>query len=204
MSNKKNYFVILLVLLFSINTKASSWTDWQEVDTTSFVPITFTNINDVIGNGAFYSWISEGKMDAGKKAYQYWVENYTENGYLFIDLLIMPPGFVITGSGNDKKYLKDQAEYILNVDRKNNPLKSISKKDIERYRDVYNNVVPYVFFDYDNSACIIIKKGYYRGQSGYVEDSRDVETLVAVFCKQDGTINQAFAQRLINSIEIKK
>ena len=136
MSNKKNYFVILLVLLFSINTKASSWTDWQEVDTTSFVPIIFTDINDVIGNGAFYSWISEGKMDAGKKAYQYWVENYTENGYLFIDLLIMPPGFVITGSGNDKKYLKDQAQYILNVDRKNNPLKSISKKDIERYREI--------------------------------------------------------------------
>ena len=93
---------------------------------------------------------------------------------------------------------------ILNVERKNNPLKGISKKDIERYRDVYNNVVPYVFFDYDNSVCVIIKKGYYRGTSGYEEDARDVETLVAVFCKQNGTIDQAFAQRLINSIEIKR
>lgn len=204
MFNKKNYAIILLALLFSLNSKAGSWTDWKEVDTISFVPITFTDINDVIGNGTFYSWYSEGKLDAGKIAYQYWTENYTENGYLLINLIKMPPSFVITGSGNDKKYIRDQAEFILNVERKNNPLKGISKKDIERYRDVYNNVVPYVFFDYDNSVCIIIKKGYYRGVSGYEEDARDVETLVAVFCKQNGTIDQAFAQRLINSIEIKK
>ena len=204
MFNKKNYGIILLVLIFSLNSKASSWTDWKEVDTISFVPITFTDINDVIGNGTFYSWYSEGKLDAGKIAYQYWTENYTENGYLLINLIKMPPSFVITGSGNDKKYIRDQAEFILNVERKNNPLKGISKKDIERYRDVYNNVVPYVFFDYDNSVCIIIKKGYYRGVSGYEEDARDVETLVAVFCKQNGTIDQAFAERLINSIEIKK
>ncbi len=204
MFNKKNYAIILLALLFSLNSKAGSWTDWKEVDTISFVPITFTDINDVIGNGTFYSWYSEGKLDAGKIAYQYWTENYTENGYLLINLVKMPPSFVITGSGNDKKYIRDQAEFILNVERKNNPLKGISKKDIERYRDVYNNVVPYVFFDYDNSVCIIIKKGYYRGTSGYEEDARDVETLVAVFCKQNGTIDQAFAQRLINSIEIKK
>lgn len=204
MFNKKKYAIILLALLFSLNSKAGSWTDWKEVDTISFVPITFTDINDVIGNGTFYSWYSEGKLDAGKIAYQYWTENYTENGYLLINLIKMPPSFVITGSGNDKKYIRDQAEFILNVERKNNPLKGISKKDIERYRDVYNNVVPYVFFDYDNSVCIIIKKGYYRGVSGYEEDARDVETLVAVFCKQNGTIDQAFAQRLINSIEIKK
>ncbi len=204
MFNKKNYAIILLALLFSLNSKAGSWTDWKEVDNISFVPITFTDINDVIGNGTFYSWYSEGKLDAGKIAYQYWIENYTENGYLLINLIKMPPSFVITGSGNDKKYIRDQAEFILNVERKNNPLKGISKKDIERYRDVYNNVVPYVFFDYDNSVCIIIKKGYYRGVSGYEEDARDVETLVAVFCKQNGTIDQAFAQRLINSIEIKK
>ena len=204
MFNKKNYAIILLALLFSLNSKAGSWTDWKEVDTISFVPITFTDINDVIGNGTFYSWYSEGKLDAGKIAYQYWTENYTENGYLLINLVKMPPSFVITGSGNDKKYIRDQAEFILNVERKNNPLKGISKKDIERYRDVYNNVVPYVFFDYDNSVCIIIKKGYYRGTSGYEEDARDVETLVAVFCKQNGTIDQDFAQRLINSIEIKK
>ena len=204
MLNKNNFFAILLVLLFSFNSKASSWTDWQEVDTASFVPIIFTDINDVIGNGTFYSWYSEGKMDAGKTAYQYWIENYTENGYLLINLVTMPPGFVIKGSGNDKKYIRDEAEFILNVDRKNNPLKDISKKDIERYRDVYNNVVPYVFFDYDNSVCIIIKKGYYKGESGYEEDARDVETLVAVFCKQNGPIDQTFAQRLINSIEIKK
>lgn len=204
MFNKKKYAIILLALLFSLNSKAGSWTDWKEVDTISFVPITFTDINDVIGNGTFYSWYSEGKLDAGKIAYQYWTENYTENGYLLINLIKMPPSFVITGSGNDKKYIRDQAEFILNVERKNNPLKGISKKDIERYRDVYNNVVPYVFFDYDNSVCIIIKKGYYRGVSGYEEDARDVETLVAVFCKQNGTIDQAFAERLINSIEIKK
>ena len=204
MFNKKNYYIILLVFLFSLNLNASSWTDWKEVDTNSLVPIVFTDINDVIGNGTFYSWYSEGKLDAGKIAYQYWTENYTENGYLLINLIKMPPSFVITGSGNDKKYIRDQAEFILNVERKNNPLKGISKKDIERYRDVYNNVVPYVFFDYDNSVCIIIKKGYYRGVSGYEEDARDVETLVAVYCKQNGTIDQAFAQRLINSIEIKR
>ena len=204
MFNKKYYSIILFVFLFSLNSKAGSWTDWKEVDTNSLVPIIFTDINDVIGNGTFYSWSSEGKLDAGKIAYQYWIENYTENGYLLINLVKMPPSFVITGSGNDKKYIRDQAEFILNVERKNNPLKGISKKDIERYRDVYNNVVPYVFFDYDNSVCIIIKKGYYRGVSGYEEDARDVETLVAVFCKQNGTIDQAFAERLINSIEIKR
>ena len=132
MFNKKNYAIILLTLLFSLNSKAGSWTDWKEVDTISFVPITFTDINDVIGNGTFYSWYSEGKLDAGKIAYQYWTENYTENGYLLINLVKMPPSFVITGSGNDKKYIRDQAEFILNVERKNNPLKGISKKDIER------------------------------------------------------------------------
>ena len=204
MFNKKNYGIILLVLLFSLNSKASSWTDWKEVDNISFVPIIFTDINDVIGNGTFYSWHSEGKMDAGKKAHQYWIENYTENGYLLISYLKMPPAWVIRDSGNDKKYLKQQAQFLLNLDRKNNPLKSISKKDIERFRDVYNNVVPYVFFDYDNSVCVIIKKGYYRNESGYVVAAEDDETLVAIFCKQNGTIDQAFAQRLINSIEIKK
>ena len=132
MFNKKYYSIILFVFLFSLNSKAGSWTDWKEVDTNSLVPIIFTDINDVIGNGTFYSWSSEGKLDAGKIAYQYWTENYTENGYLLINLVKMPPSFVITGSGNDKKYIRDQAEFILNVERKNNPLKGISKKDIER------------------------------------------------------------------------
>ena len=117
MFNKKNYGIILLVLLFSLNSKASSWTDWKEVDTISFVPIIFTDINDVIGNGTFYSWHSEGKMDAGKKAHQYWIENYTDKGYLFISYLKMPPTWLIRDSGNDKKYLKEQAKFLLNVDR---------------------------------------------------------------------------------------
>ena len=143
-------------------------------------------------------------MDAGKKAHQYLIENYTDNGYLFISYLKMPSGWVISDSGNDKKYIKQQAQFLLNVDRKNNPLKSISKKDIERFRDVYNNVVAYVFFDYDNSVCVIIKKGYYRNESGYVVAAEDDETLAAIFCKQNGIIDHAFAQRLINSIEIKK
>ena len=116
----------------------------------------------------------------------------------------MPPAWVIKDSGNDKKYLKQQAQILLNVDRKKNPLKSISKKDIERFRDVYNNVVPYVIFDYDNSVCVIIKKGYHKNESGYVVSANDDETLVAIFCKQNGIIDQAFVQRFINSIEIKK
>ena len=53
-----------------------------------------------------HSCSSEGKLDAGKIAYQYWIENYTENGYLLINLVKMPPSFVIASSGNDKKYIR--------------------------------------------------------------------------------------------------
>ena len=193
-----------VILFFSFNINAGSWTNWKQVDTHSFVPIIFTNLSDVIGNGPINSWYSENKLDAGKLAVNYWIENYTDQGYLLINYLKMPPAWYITDSGNDRKYLKEQAQFILNVERKSNPLKSISKKDIERYRDVYNNVVPYVLFDFDNSVCLIFKKGYYKNESGYVVAAHDDETLVGIFCKNNGSIDSSLVENIINSIDVKK
>ena len=72
----------------------------------------------------------------------------------------MPPGWHITGSGNDKKYIIRKGEYLLNIE--NNPLDRIKKRDIERYRDIHDNVVAYVYFDHEDLSCIIFKKGYFK------------------------------------------
>ena len=143
-------------------------------------------------------------MDAGKKAEQYWIENYSSEGFLLLSYLKMPQGWIITDSGNDKKYIISQAQYLLNIERKNNPIRKIKKRDIERYRDIYNNVVPYVFFDYEDSSCIIFKKGFFKRDSGFVASANDDETLSGVFCKNQGAIDQNFANQLIDSIQVKK
>ena len=120
-------------------------------------------------------------MDAGKKTHQYGWELYWK--WIFINsYLKMPPAWVIRDSGNDKKYLKQQAQFLLNLDRKNNPLKVLVKKDW-RFRDQYPIVNPLCIFDFDNLVCAIIKKGYYGNESGYVVAAEDDETLVAI-CKQ--------------------
>ena len=85
-----------------------------------------------------------------------------------------------------------------------NAIESLKKRDIERYRDIHNNVVAYVYFDHEGSSCIIFKKGYFKTQSGYVPSSHDSETLVGVFCKNSGTIDEIFAHQLINSMELKQ
>ena len=198
---KKVILTFILLFFLSLNLKASKWTDWKD---TNFVPIKFNDIQQLIGNGSFINSYSEGKMDAGKKATQYWIENYSSEGYLILNYLKMPQGWIITDSGNDKKYIISEAQYLLNVDRKDNPIRKIKKRDIERYRDVHNNVVPYVFFDYENSSCIIFKKGFFKRDSGFVVSANDDETLSGVFCKNQDTIDQNFAHQLINSIQVKQ
>ena len=196
-------FIITLIsfILFSTILKAveQTWTEWEKV---KYTPLEFEDISNLIGNGSFTNWYSEGKMDAGKKAQQFWIENYTNKGFIIIEYLAMPPGWHITGSGNDKKYIIRKSEYLLNTE--NNPLGRIKKRDIERYRDIHNNVVAYVYFDHEGSSCIIIKKGYFKNQSGYVASAHDSETLVGIFCKNSGTIDEIFAHQLIDAMELKK
>ena len=200
---RKASFIIasISLILFSTILKAveQTWTDWEKV---TYSPLVFEDISNLIGNGSFTNWHSEGKMDAGKKAHHYWIENYTNKGFIIIDYLAMPPAWVITGSGNDKKYLIRKAEYLLNT--KNNPLKRLKKRDIERYRDIHDNVVAYVYFDHEGSSCIIFKKGYFKNQSGYVASAQDSETLVGIFCKNSGTVDEIFAHQLIDAMEVKK
>ena len=201
--NIKILIVIILISLFLFSTilKAieQTWSDYEKI---KYSPLVFEDISSLIGNGSFTNWYSEGKMDAGKKAHHYWIENYTDKGFFVIEYLAMPPGWHITGSGNDKKFITKKAEYLLNT--KNNPLKRLKKRDIERHRDINNNVVAYVYFDFEGSSCIIFKKGYFRTQSGFVPSAHDSETLVGVFCKNSGTIDEIFAQQLIDSTELKQ
>ena len=191
--------LISLILISSqIKSAKQTWTDWKEV---SYTPLEFGDIYSLIGDGSFTNWYSQGKMDAGKKAHQYWMENYTNKGFIIIEYLAMPPAWHITGSGNDKKYIISKGGYLLNTE--NNPLDRIKKRDIERYRDIYNNVVAYVYFDHEGSSCIIFKKGYFKNQSGYVPSTHDSETLVGIYCKDSGPIDEIFAHELIDLIQLK-
>ena len=200
---KKIPFLIVLIslILFSTILKAveQTWTDWEKV---KYSPLEFEDISNLIGNGSFEHWYSEGKLDAGKKGEQYWIQNYTDKGFIIIEYLAMPPGWVIAGSGNDKKYIIRKSGYLLNTN--NPPLDRIKKRDIHRYRDIYDNVVAYVYFDHEGSSCLIFKKGYFKNTSGYVASAQDSETLVGIFCKNSGTIDEIFAHQLIDAMELKK
>lgn len=200
--SKFTKFIIFILILFNCNIVLSSdWTEWREISNQS-LPLKIDNISDIIGQSEFSGWISEANFQGGK-AKNYWIENYFTKGFILIDYLKFPPTWVIRDSGNDKKYIISKVGYLLNLDRRNNPIKNISKKDIERYRDVENNVVPHVFFQFENQECLIINKGYYKRETGYIRSVEDDETLSILFCKNSGIINSNTAQILIDSIQIK-
>ena len=199
---KKSLLILTLISLLFISTQIKSakqtWADWKEV---TYIPLEFGDINILIGDGPFTNWYSEGRMDAGKKAHQYWIENYTNKGFIIIEYLAMPAAWHISNSGNDKKYIIQKGEYLLNTE--NNPLERIKKRDIERYRDIYNNVVAYVYFDHEGSSCVIFKKGYFKNQSGYVPSTHDSETLVGIYCTEYGTIDEIIAHEFIDAVQVK-
>ena len=62
---------LISLILFSTILKAveQTWTDWEQV---KYSPLGFEDISNLIGNGSFEYWYSEGKLDAGKKGEQYW------------------------------------------------------------------------------------------------------------------------------------
>jgi hypothetical protein len=194
-------FLISIILLSSNYVRASKWSEWKEISNQS-IPLNFISIDNLIGNSNFSGWITEAKLQGGK-AKQYWIESYFSEGFILIDYIKFPPAWVITGSENDRKYIISKAGNLLGLERKNNPIKNISKKDIERYRDIENNVTPYVYFQFDNQECVIFNKGYYKRESGYIQSVEDDETLTVLFCKYSGLIENDFVHKLIDSIQLR-
>ena len=197
----KKLFIIALVFFITSFAKAADWGEWKTINS-SAIPLNLNNISNIIGQTSFSAWRMDGKFE-GAKGFVIWVENYSNEGKLIIEYVKFPPAWVIVGSGNDKKLLINKTASLLNVDKKNNPLKRLSKNEIERYRDIENNVVPHVFFSYDNNSCLVFNKGYYKRESGYVKSSEDDETLTAVFCKYSGSLSESDAHQLIDSIQVK-
>jgi len=141
----------------------------------------------------------------GEKAAGLFIENYSDKGFLLIEHVKFPPAWVIRKSGNDKKYISMKTAWLLNVDDRDNPLKKIRKKEITRYRDLEDNVVAYVHFKFENSGCVVFKKGYYTQESGYVTAADDDETLVALFCSNNDTfINDSDVEGIIEGINVKQ
>mgnify|MGYP006209457575 CR=1 FL=1 len=198
---KFKIFLVSIILLSSNHVWANEWSEWKELSRQS-IPLNFNNVDSLIDNSDFSGWMSEQKLQGGK-AKQYWIENYFSEGFIIIDYYKLPAGWIITGSQNDRKYIISKVEYLLNIERKNNPIKDISKKDIERYRDVENNVTPHVYFQFDSQECVVFNKGYFKRDSGYRESSDDDETLSVLFCKNSGVIEKDFAHKLIDSIQLK-
>ena len=199
--NSLKIFLVSIILLSSNLVWASKWSEWKEISSQS-IPLNFNSIDSLIGNSDFSGWITEAKLQGGK-AKQYWIENYFSEGFILIDYIKFPPAWVITGSENDRKYIISKVGNLLGLERKNNPIKNISKKDIERYRDVENNVTPHIYFQFDNKECVIFNKGYYKREAGYIQSAEDDETLTVLFCKNSGVIENDFVHALIDSIQLK-
>tara|TARA_Y100001970_G_C13882050_1_gene674315 strand:+ start:103 stop:702 length:600 start_codon:yes stop_codon:yes gene_type:complete len=198
----KKLFISILILFFSNFAIADEWSQWKSINANA-IPLSFNNINNVIGDLNPDAWKTEASFD-GSKAFQIWVENYSNIGSLIIDYIKFPPTWVIKGSANDRNYIKEAALRLLGVDKKNNPLKNLSKSEIERYRDTENNVVPYVFFSFENQVCIIFNKGYYKREDGFINSPDDDETLTVLFCKYEGNISESDVNNLIDGIQVKQ
>lgn len=199
--NSLKIILVSIILLLSNNVLASEWSEWKEISNQS-IPLNFNNIDDLIGNSDFSGWATEAKLQGGD-AKQYWIENSFSEGFILIDYYKLPPAWVITGSENDRKYITSKVGNFLGLENKNNPLKNISKKDIDRYRDVENNVTAYIYFQFENQECVVFKKGYYKRDFGYTQAVEDDETLTVLFCKYSGFIENDFVHQLIDSIQVR-
>ena len=197
-----NYLLIIFLFFsFSKTTIAGDWSEWQEISISS-IPLEYEGIYEILKSPKISSWLSEANLQGGK-ARNYYIDIASSAGFARIDYLKFPPAWVISGSENDRKYMISKVEFLLNIENKNNPIKNISKKNIERYRDVNNTVVPHIYFSYNDKNCIIANKGYHKRETGYVQSVEDDETLSILFCKNSGTINEVSAIKIINSILVK-
>ena len=151
----KKFLFILFFLVLSTNSYAGTWSDWQSANTSQLKISIDSNISDLIGDTKINSWISDGKMKGGKKGSQSWSEKLTNEITLFISHYKLPDGWFIPGSDNDRKYLIRQNAYMLNVEKKDNPIKKLNMNEIERHRDTEGNVVAYTTYDYLNKTCVI-------------------------------------------------
>ena len=196
------YFVIISMLVFfSKSINAGEWSEWKEVPI-SAIPLNYERIYNILKSPKISSWLSKANLEGGK-AFNYYINITSSLGFARINYLKFPPGWVITGSENDRKYLISNVEFLLNIKNKNNPIKNVSKKNIERYRDINNTVVPYLFFSYNDENCMIINKGYHKRETGYTQSVEDDETLSILFCKNNDEINKDDAIEIINSILVK-
>ena len=197
----RKFLCISFFLLLSTNSYASTWGDWQSINTSLLKISIDSNISDIIGDTKIISWKSDGKMKGGRKAFHSWSEKSTNEITLFISHYKLPEGWTIGGSDNDRKYLIAQNAYMLNVEEKDNPIKKLNKKEIERYRDTEGKIATYTTYDYQNKVCVIFFKEYFKADSGYADSSNADETITVVLCKKSLQENEVIS--LIESINRK-
>jgi len=196
----KKYLFIIFFLLLSKNCYAE-WGDWQEINTSQLKISIDPSISDIIGDTNIDSWKSDGKMKGGKKAFQSWSEKITSEITLFIKHFKLPEGWVIEGSENDRTYLINENKWMLNIEKKDNPIRKLNKNDIERHRDNQGTVVAYTTYDYQNKVCVIFFKEFYKADAGFSNVSEADETITVLLCKKSLQENEVTS--LIESINRK-
>lgn len=197
----KKFLICLFFLVLSTNSYAGTWSDWENANASQLKISIDSNISDIIGDTNINSWKSDGKLKGGKKGFHSWSEKLTNTITLYISHYKLPSGWFISGSDNDRKYLIRQNAYMLNIEKKNNPIKKLNKKEIERYRDTEGVVVAYTTYDYLNKVCVIFFKEYYKSDSGYTDVANADETITVVLCKKSLQENEVIS--LIESINRK-
>tara|TARA_Y100001936_G_scaffold161720_1_gene157953 strand:+ start:51 stop:656 length:606 start_codon:yes stop_codon:yes gene_type:complete len=194
--------LFLLIILFSYQVFASEWSPFEEINfSRTFIKID-ENSSDIIGSLNPSAWITTAKLE-GATASESFIQNFSDKGFLYINHVRMPPAWSIRYSGNDKRYIKDKTAWMLNIDNRKNPIKKLSKKDITRYRDYENNVVPYVYFEFEGSDCVVFKKGFSTQESGYEKSKDDDETLITIFCSYVASLSDQDVESIIDSVNIK-
>ena len=197
----RNFLCILFFLVLSTNSYANTWSDWQSTNTSQLKISIDSNISDIIGDTKINSWISNGKMKGGKKAFHSWSEKITSEITLFIKHFKLPEGWVIEGSENDRKYLINENKWMWNIEKKDNPIRKLDKNNIERHRDNQGTVVAYTTYDYQNKVCVIFFKEFYKADSGFTNVSEADETITVLLCKKSLQENEVIS--LIESINRK-
>ena len=196
-----NKLVLVLFILFTQNAFSSGWSNYQEIRASS-IEIRFDqNIQQIVGNLSLEVWRSETKFD-GKRATDTLIQNFSDDGYLIMSHVKFPPTFVIVGSGNDRKFIAKQIPWLLNIDDRDSPIRKIRKKDLIKYRDIQDIVVPYVLFGYEDNTCVVFKKGYYTQESGYHRAAEDDEYIIGLYCDYDNNLDMNQVESLIDSITL--
>ena len=195
--------IILFLVLISFNAYSSEWSEYEAIESSKLSITIDQNLKSIIGNIQVSAWISKAKFE-GEKAFTIFVENFSDNGFLYLDHTKFPPTWLIRGSGNDKKYIVNKTAWLLNIDKSKNPISGLRKDQISRYRDIHNNVVPYVKFNFEDQNCVVFKKGYYTQESGYERAAEDDEILSGIYCDYSETrLSNNIIEQIIDGIEVK-